>query len=285
LYLQLDEMEKSGLYVAEVKEDGIFATIHFGSDGAEFISRSGQIKETSLTRADVPGLEGYSLVGELGYGSQASLIEKEKLGMSADEHFVKIFRVLKYENESKIDDYTDMNEVNQRKVLNELWSNLSDHTRARFRLADRWDGDFVDHYKSIVDAGGEGLVLKVKDGTYKIGTRNPDWIKVKKTIFVDMVVMGVELSTAKTYVDRGFASYIHVGAYVNGTLKKLCRVGSMSNDMRREFGSNFNQYKGQVVEIHAFEQFVSGSLRHPSFVRLRPDKLSTECVFASKKPL
>jgi ATP-dependent DNA ligase len=59
----------------------------------------------------------------------------------------------------------------------------------------------------------------------------------------------------------------------------------MSNDMRREFGQNFDQYKGQVVEIHAFEQFVSGALRHPSFVRLRPDKLPTECIFFSKKPL
>jgi hypothetical protein len=282
LYQELEKMEKSGLYVAEPKEDGIFATVNFKSDGTEFISRNGLEKETSLTHIVPPkSLWGYSFVGELAYGSQASVIEKEKAGLSNDEHFVRIFRLLKYESETRILDYTDMNEVSQRELMEDFWRNLDGAEKSKYQLLDRWESDFVDHYRSIVDDDGEGLVLKAKNGVYRIGTRSLDWIKVKKTLFVDMIVVGVEMSEAKSYKYRQFAKAIYVGAYVNGKIKKLSRVGSMPNEWRENFGQNFDQYKGQVVEIHAFEQFKSGALRHPSFVRLRPDKKSTECIFVS----
>lgn len=282
LYQELEKMEKSGLYVAEPKEDGIFATVNFKVDGTEFVSRNGLVKETSLTHEIPPTqIQGYSFVGELAYGTEASIIEKEKSGLSRDEHFVKVFRLLKYEDDHRILDYTDMNEITQRQVMEELWKNLNKMDKARFQLLERWDRDFVDHYKSIVEDGGEGLVLKAKNGVYRIGTRSPDWIKVKKTLFIDMILVGVEMSEAKSYKSRGFAKAIYVGAYVDGKIKRLCKVGSMTEEWREKFGQNFTMYKGQVGEIHCYEQFKSGALRNPSFVRLRPDKKATECIFVS----
>lgn len=54
----------------------------------------------------------------------------------------------------------------------------------------------------------------------------------------------------------------------------------MSDDQRLEFGKNGDAYIGKVVEVAGFEVFDSGSMRHPSFVRVRDDKDAKECVWA-----
>lgn len=41
LYKELELCEKSGLWVAERKEDGIFATVHMSLEGNKFVSRNG----------------------------------------------------------------------------------------------------------------------------------------------------------------------------------------------------------------------------------------------------
>lgn len=285
-FKKLDALEKSGLYVAETKEDGIFVTVHMTKKGNRFISRNGLEKFVDLNNIILPlDVERATFVGELGYGSQASYAEKERYGLSPDQNFVKIFRFLEYKSSCQ-DHATNgfvYDEVKQREVLETIWSLFPGNIKKRFRLSERRETDFVDWYKSIVAGGGEGIVLKLKTAKYLSGADSPDWIKVKKTIDVDMVVMDMEISNAATYAGKGFAKYITCGMYKNGTLTPLVNVGSMTQDWRYEFGTNFEKYKGQVVEIHAFEQFVSGSLRHPSFSRLRPDKKPEECIFNPRR--
>jgi ATP-dependent DNA ligase len=226
------------------------------------------------------------LAGELGHGTEAALRKRARLG----HDFIVIHRLIQtpdYLLGRYAQDASQMAEGVQRKVLEEVCLMLDSDTRSRIQLVPRFTSEFALHYRQIIHAGGEGLMVKSiaqsHDTRFRPGTRSPHWIKVKKMLTVDMVITEVVQSHAKTFKNRQMAGAIVCGMYVGGVLKPLTHVGTMDHNLRLLFGGEPSQYIGRVVEIAAFDQFQSGALRHPSLIRLREDKYPQDCVFQKEE--
>lgn len=266
--VELAKLERSGKYTIESKRDGIFCAAFSDGEKVRFWSRNQKEKPYGLNNWKLPA--GTLLVGELGFGSEYALQLRAQYGFDfCDIHDIII---LDYESLMGESDQT------RRAILESFVAKLDGPTRERFRLVPRWTSGFVDKFK----AEHEGLVLKTNNEPYTgRGTKVSHWIKAKKWETTEMVILSRTMSSAET--KNGLIESITCGAYVDGKLKPLVKVGSMPSDWQKEFADNFETYKGKVVELAHFGQFSSGSLRHPSFMRLRDDKDASECFFEGKK--
>jgi ATP-dependent DNA ligase len=282
---ELDALESTGLWVAEDKCDGHYSTFFKSrARGSEFYSRNCK-RQSSLELENIEVPDGLVVAGELGVGTPSALKRRAELG---HEFFVahRILQTPDYLVGRFPRDATKLNEVEQRGLLEIIWSEFDDYIKSRFQIVPRYTKKFFHHYCSILSEGGEGLILKSiskdHDTTFKPNTRSQHWIKAKKMLTVDMVITAVVLSDAKTFKDRGMASSIICGMFVGGKLMPLTSVGAMDHAIRLQFGSAPEKFVGRVVEIGAFEQFDSGALRHPWLIGLRTDKEPHECVWRGR---
>ena len=280
----LDEIDSSGKFVAEVKEDGHYTTAYCNGEGNVFVSRNIKVQNCPELNS-IPLPAGMIVAGELGVGTEYATRKRKQLG----HEYVIIHRLIEtpinYRNQFPRD-ATKLDEQSQRRALEIIWSDLNAHVKSRFQLAPRYKAGFASLYADVIESGGEGLVIKAinptVDTSFNFGVRSPYWIKVKKTLTVDMVVLDVILSNATSFKDRNMARAIVCGLVIDGRLMPTTNVGSMDHSHRQLFGANKEQFLGSVVEIGAFEQFQSGSLRHPWFIRLREDKGPDDCRFGGR---
>jgi ATP-dependent DNA ligase len=139
-------------------------------------------------------------------------------------------------------------------------------------------------YNRVVKEGGEGIIVKSVRTVYIDNSKSKEWIKVKKEVDGDFVVMGFTKTSSKAYAAKGWIGAVEVGLYENGKLKKVMQVGSMSEEVRDYFSKTKRACIGRVVTVYGFERFKSGALRHPSFAGtdldnlFREDKSPKECV-------
>lgn len=163
--------------------------------------------------------------------------------------------------------------------------------------------------QSILAEGGEGIVITKKGTCYQPGKRPArQTLKVKKELqeTIDVVILGANAPTRvytgkeienwkfwenlqtnqkmegnfyKDYSDGApiepvTKNYFNnwAGSLIIGVRKddKLIAIGSLSG-MTEEVLGNWNKYKGAVAEITAMEVLPTGGLRHPKFVKWRPD--------------
>lgn len=126
----------------------------------------------------------------------------------------------------------------------------------------------------VMDEGGEGLMFKNRDGKYLEGGRPAgNWYKLKRSINVDVVVMGFFKGTASP------VGSIIFGQFVDGQLTELGRAGGLTLGMKNDMHQNPAKYLGRVMTVRGQKRFESGALRHPTFQRFRDDKLPSECVW------
>jgi ATP-dependent DNA ligase len=131
-------------------------------------------------------------------------------------------------------------------------------------------------YDKIVARGGEGVMLKNIHAPYSIGERSDAWLKVKKVLTVDAIIM--KLVPGKGKYNKDEIGSILFGAYKNGVLTKWGTCGGMNDQMIQLLMSNPEKYEGkQVIEIECNEIHKSGKLRHPRFLQLRNDKDAKDC--------
>ena len=161
-------------------------------------------------------------------------------------------------------------------------------------IADLFPEKGEDYFQAALKMGIEGIVAKRLDSVYEPGMRSQDWIKIKKSLKLDLVIGG--------YIPGkgGRAPYfggLLLGAYSHGLLQYVGRVGSgftdkelaeivsafspqdtlpspMHRERRRQDGSSPNQ----VVQVSALEVTKDGHLRAPVFLRTRDDKEPQECT-------
>ena len=266
----LKKLEDTRNYVAEPKRDGIWiACVCDSKTDQRFYSRTGKEKKVELPNLWDPDIGKLILIGELGYGSQEALQRKKELG----HDFMDVFDILQYGNK----DLTSSPYITRRMYLQVLYKKLKLDTKHFFLLTPRFTKDFDRYFKSQP----EGLILKeINDSSpYQIGTKNPNWLKVKKEITIDMVIMDYELSTARTMKGRGMVKSVTCGVFKEGILTEMVKVGSMSHDLKKDMARNWKHLKGKVIEISCFKVFESGSLRHPYVHRLRLYKDPKDCTW------
>lgn len=134
-------------------------------------------------------------------------------------------------------------------------------------------------FKSIIDRGGEGCVLKEMGAPYIIGGETKQMYKIKKYLTKDYVVLGFEGTNAETYLAQGMrVSAMYCGLYVNGALKNVTKTSGFDFEWRKKFSDHPEEYIGKVVELGGYEIFKTGAMRHSSLLRFREDRKPEECV-------
>lgn len=148
-------------------------------------------------------------------------------------------------------------------------------------------------FRTMCDAGQEGIISKTVDGRYS-GARGKDWVKVKCTRRQEFVIVGWKASSAR---GRPFASLLmaqnekgqlvykgNVGTgyssddldHLAGKLRRLERK-TPPLEVDKESSRDVTWVTPKLVVEVAFSEFTAdGNIRHGSFLGLRSDKSADE---------
>jgi DNA ligase D-like protein (predicted ligase) len=161
-------------------------------------------------------------------------------------------------------------------------------------IADSFPEKGEDYFQAALKMGIEGVVAKRLDSVYQPGTRSPDWIKIKKSLKLDLVIGGYIPGKGER---ESYFGGLLLGAYHSGLLHYVGRVGSGFTD--KELAEMMAGLSPQdlspfadapatpqvkwvkpnlVVQVSALEVTQDGHLRAPVFLRTRDDKEPQECT-------
>lgn len=139
-------------------------------------------------------------------------------------------------------------------------------------------GDPNEEFSRIVSRGGEGVIFKRTDAFYIPGKKPANnWVKGKKKITYDVVMMGLNEGTGK---NADIFGSIKFGHYIDGKLIACGNCSSGLDDKTRQYiydNADKMIANKQVFEIEAIQESVK-SFRNAVFLRLRDDKDASECV-------
>lgn len=116
----------------------------------------------------------------------------------------------------------------------------------------------------------EGVIIK-KDSI-------SECYKYKAETTYDVVVTGFKMAKhGKTGAMKGLVGSLLCCAHVDGKkdMEIVCSVSGMTMEERKAFTKDIPI--GQVIEVNSQGMTHKGKLRHPRFIRLRPDKDSSMC--------
>lgn len=122
----------------------------------------------------------------------------------------------------------------------------------------RDDAPFQTFYDTVVDNGGEGLMLKRRSGLYRPGMRSDAWLKVKQVIEVELPCVDFSAGTTPNLL-----SIAHL-ELPNGT-RTTVKARTMQDAEQWTRGPS--AFIGRTMEIAAQCWTPDGSLRHPRMVR------------------
>lgn len=131
-------------------------------------------------------------------------------------------------------------------------------------------------YNRIVDAGGEGVIVKNPNGLYE-WDRSANWLKWKLVIDLDLEMTGVFEGNGRLKKAGLIGGITLEGKDENGRHIK-CECGSgLTDAMRKEIADNVGKYVGRTVKIEAgavtrAENSQHYAARWPIFVEFRSDK-------------
>jgi len=148
-------------------------------------------------------------------------------------------------------------------------------------------------YKEALEAGHEGIMIKVPASPYSPGQRGKNWIKIKPDVdTLDLAVIGGEWGEGKRA--HVFGSFL-VACQDQGKLIALSRVATGFSD--EQLGEVYDLLKDRVIkksgkevsfepdlvfevgysELQASPTYEGGyALRFPRFIRIRDDKNITD---------
>lgn len=138
----------------------------------------------------------------------------------------------------------------------------------------------ADAIQTCIEGGFEGVVLKRLSGRYSEGHRSPDWLKIKAFSTADLFIVGWKPGEGSNASQVGSVEVAVVDE--EGAVVKVGSVGNFTVDFRNQItdddGSLRPEWYGRVVEVLAQGLGRNQRMRHAHLVRLRPDKVWTECT-------
>lgn len=288
-------------YVADIKINGIRATVHFMEKGNRMFTRSASkfdptrpIEFThrfprlaNMPAWDVPA--GTILDGEVfsplrRHEEVAGFLNPKNDGPTAPEDFRFIcFDCLFWgEEDMRAEPWWKRRSVVELAVVR-----LQSPTLVQRSAVVK--GNKKAFYDSIVAAGGEGVVLKLVTAPYFEGKKPANiWVKAKVGEDFDCVVIGFTAAKKGKFFGQigamEFGQYVQTGSYNNLPIYTMMKVGQasgMSDAIRKDMSNNPDKYLGKVVVVSAQER-IGGklSLQNPQFeyIRIEGDKSPEECI-------
>lgn len=181
--------------------------------------------------------------------------------------------------------------------LTQLWEDykVSDSISSILNKTNDIEQQFIEFLKE----GKEGLIIKDINGVYE-QKRSKAFIKMKAHKTFDVVIMGYdeptreytgkELDTWKyfdgntpvtKYYYQGWIGAIVFGVWKDEKLVEVGRTSGMDEATREMLSLNREHYLGAVIEVEAqgIIDKDKGSLQHPRYIMMRPDKNSEQCTF------
>lgn len=159
--------------------------------------------------------------------------------------------------------------------------------------------DFEELFREFLKEGKEGLIIKDIEGIYE-QKRSKAFVKMKAHKTYDVVIMGYEEPTREytgkeldtwefyegdtpvtKYYYNNWIGAVIFGVWKDGKLIEVGRTSGMDEETRRLLSENREKYLGKVIEVEAqgIINKDTGSLQHPRFICMRPDKSSEMCTF------
>lgn len=266
---------------AQYKLDGFRALFIPDRKQDKILSRSGlPIENKNLEEylKVLQNVDDYVLDGEL-YSHEVSFEELSSVLNSEDKEIPKSVKFVVYDcltlkewnNKACTTNYTNR----LRKAREIVQSDIGDRTKVSDIVSKTCNNakEVLAFYKEALDKGYEGLMLKDKLGYYKfkrVTNKSGECLKLKPFKSADLPIVGFYEGKDDTKY-KGTLGGIDVD--FNGV---IVSVGSgIKDELRDKIWHNKQDYLGKVVEIKYFEETEDGSLRHPTFFRLREDKSLT----------
>ena len=200
-----------------------------------------------------------------------------------------VFDILSLDGESLI--HLPLKE-RKRILFRELEAELKDSET--LTLIDSFPEKGEDYFQAALKMGIEGVVGKRLESLYLPGIRSQDWVKIKKSLKLDLVVGGYIPGKG----DRlPYFGGLLLGACSQGKLVYISRVGSgFTEEELQDITGRFSPTEmppfsnppatagvvwiepKMVVQVTALERTHDGGLRAPVFLRMRDDKEPEECT-------
>jgi DNA ligase-1 len=153
-----------------------------------------------------------------------------------------------------------------------------------------------EYHNLFLELGYEGTMIKDNAAPYAFGKRGKGWFKIKATVEIDVIIMGMELDGKGQH--EGKVGRFIVGQYQLGELCQRAKVNPYDDAMRNamtadrelvEVGGGraihpggralyTSIFIGKVCTIKHYGVLKDG-LRHPTFVKWREDKPAEECEY------
>ncbi len=170
---------------------------------------------------------------------------------------VRLFDIMQLENRELIQEPI----IARRRVLEDYFENISE----QFVLED--SESVRNKFTEVTDNDFEGLVCKRPESSYLIGGRTSDWIKLKRFITFDLVVLGI-------YAGEGKAAQLPFAAVLAGTkngdkYETLVKVGISNKAM---IGSIYDRIYRGLQETVPSDITLSESLNRKTYSRKVPAK-------------
>jgi bifunctional non-homologous end joining protein LigD len=292
----VDDVPAGNGWMHEIKFDGYRALVACAGDKVRVYTRKGldwsdkfaplveRFRALDLPSCLIDGeIVAYDKQGNPDFSSLQQVLKRGRGAQKAGDHMAfHAFDLL----EANSEDLTGMTNVERKERLEAL---LAD-AKPPIHVADDLIGAGEKLYRTMCEAGQEGIISKRIDARYAVGKRSRNWLKVKCTRRQEFVIIGWKKSSAR---GRPFSSLL-LAQNEGGHLVYKGNVGTGFNqDSLADLAARFAKIERKtapaevgrpesrgvtwlepklVAEV-AFSEFTAdGNVRHGSYLGLRGDK-------------
>ena len=298
----VDDVPAGNGWMHEIKFDGYRALIACAGDKVKVYTRKGldwsdkfaplvaEFQALDLPSCLIDGeIVAYDKQGNPDFSSLQQVLKRGHGAQKAGDRMAyHAFDLLEVNGE----DLTRLTNIERKERLEAL---LGD-AKPPIHVADHLIGAGEKLYRTMCEAGQEGIISKKIDAKYEVGRRTKSWVKVKCTRRQEFVIIGWKKSSAR---GRPFSSLLlaqneggklvykgNVGTGFNqDSLQELAEKFAMLTsdtapaEVGRPESRGVTWLKPELVAEIAFAEFThDGSVRHASFLGLRADKNAEEVV-------